>query len=309
MSIPTDESARSLDASGPALITSVEAIPPLHPAPKLPDEPMVVIEPGKSWVAISFKDLWAYKELFYFLVWRDIKVRYKQTLLGVAWVVAQPLFTTIIFTLFFGILAGVPSDGVPYPVFACAGLLPWTFFASAVTQSGNSVVGSSNLITKVYFPRIIIPCAAVGAALVDFAISLGVLAALMAYYRVAVTWEILMLLPLTLIVTLFALGVGTWLAALNVKYRDVRHVLPFLLQMWMFASPVIYPPTFVPQKYRWLLALNPMTGIIDGFRAAIFEQKAFNWAALQVSCVITLILLVYSAYTFRRMEKSFADIV
>jgi homopolymeric O-antigen transport system permease protein len=274
-----------------------------------PDRPLAVIEPGHSWAAISFRELWAYRELFYFLIWRDIKVRYKQTALGVAWVVVQPLMTTLVFTLFFGVLAGIGQQvDVPYPVFAFAGLLPWTFFSHAVTNSGNSLVGSSNLITKVYFPRVIIPCAAVGAGLVDFGIAFAVLVGLMAFYGVGVSWAVLMLPPLVLLVTLFALGVGMWLSALNVKYRDIRYVMPFLLQMWMFASPVIYPPTFVPERWRWLLSLNPMTGIVDGFRAAVFG-KPFGWAGLASSAAITLALLAYSAWAFARMEKSFADIV
>jgi lipopolysaccharide transport system permease protein len=247
--------------------------------------------------------------LLYFLIWRDVKVRYKQTLLGVLWVIIQPVFTTLIFTLFFGVLAGVPSEDVPYPVFVFAGLLPWLFFSNAVTQSSNSLVGSANLITKVYFPRLMIPCAAVGAGLVDFLIAFFVLLAMMLYYSVAFTWNILMLPALILLVTLFALGVGMWLSALNVKYRDVRHATPFILQMWMFASPVIYPPTFVPEKWRWMLTLNPMTGIIDGFRSAILGRKGFNWNELTVSIAITLALLIYSAYAFKRMEKSFADLI
>jgi lipopolysaccharide transport system permease protein len=274
-----------------------------------PDRPLAVIEPGRSWAAVSFRELWAYRELFYFLIWRDIKVRYKQTALGVAWVVVQPLMTTLVFTLFFGVLAGIGQQvDVPYPVFAFAGLLPWTFFSHAVTNSGNSLVGSSNLITKVYFPRVIIPCAAVGAGLVDFAIAFAVLVGLMAFYGVGVSWAVLMLPPLVLLVTLFALGVGMWLSALNVKYRDIRYVMPFLLQMWMFASPVIYPPTFVPERWRWLLVLNPMAGIIDGFRAAVFG-KPFGWTGLAVSAAITLALLAYSAWAFSRMEKTFADVV
>ena len=303
-----DENARGFEPAGPGKALPAGGATP-GGAPALPNEPLVVIEPGRSW-AVNFRDLWAYRELFYFLVLRDIKVRYKQTALGVAWVVVQPLFTTLVFTLFFGVLAGVPSEGgVPYPVFAFAGLLPWTYFSSAVTRSGNSLVGSSNLITKVYFPRLIIPCAAVGSGLLDLAISFGVLAGLMVYYGVAPTPRILALPPLVLLVTLFAQGVGTWLSAVNVKYRDVTHVLPFLLQMWMFASPVIYPPTFVPQRWRWALSLNPMTGIIDAFRAAVFGQKGFDWGSLAVSAAVTLALLVYSAYAFRRMEKNFADIV
>ncbi len=275
----------------------------------IPDRPLVTIKPSGAWVAPDLRDLWAHRELLYFLVWRDVKVRYKQTALGVAWVVMQPLFTTLIFTLFFGILAGVPSEGVPYPVFAFAGLLPWTFFSNAVAQSSNSLVGSANLITKVYFPRLMIPCAAVGAGLVDFLISFAVLLALMIYYGVPFTPGILLLLPLTLLVTLLALGIGMWLSALNVKYRDVRHATPFVLQMWMFASPVIYPPTLVPARWRWLLVLNPMTGIIDGFRAAIFRQKSLGWGELAAAAGIALALLLYSAFAFRRMEKSFADLI
>jgi len=304
MNVTAGEKVSALEEQAAAAIPTHAASAPL------PDEPLVTIEPGRSSLRANLREVWAYRELFYFLVWRDVKVRYKQTLLGVAWVVVQPLMTTLVFTLFFGVLAGIGQTvDVPYPVFAFAGLLPWTFFSSAVTNSGNSLVGSSNLITKVYFPRVIIPCAAVGAGLVDFAIAFAVLAGLMAFYGVGVTPSLLMLPALVLLVTLFALGVGMWLSALNVKYRDIRYVMPFLLQMWMFASPVIYPPTFVPQRWRWLLALNPMTGIVDGFRAAIFGRNGFDWGALAASAAITLALLAYSSYAFRRMEKSFADIV
>ena len=278
-------------------------------AKTLPDKPLVTIEPSGAWVAPDLLDLWAHWELFFFLIWRDVKVRYKQTLLGVLWVIIQPLLTTLIFTLFFGILARVPSEGVPYPVFVFAGLLPWTFFANAVTQSSNSLVGSANLITKVYFPRLIIPSAAVSAGLVDFVIAFLVLLGLMVYYGVAFTWNILMLPPLILLMTLFALGIGMWLSALNVKYRDVRHATPFILQMWMFASPVIYPPTFVPVNWRWILMLNPMTGIIEGFRVALLGRESFVWDELAAAAIITLALLVYSTYAFKRMEKSFADLI
>jgi lipopolysaccharide transport system permease protein len=242
------------------------------------------------------------------LTWRDVKVRYKQTELGVAWAIIQPLFTMLIFTLFFGRLAGVPSDNVPYPVFAYAGLLAWTFFANAITNSGNSLVGSANLITKVYFPRMIIPSAAVAAGLVDFAIAFVILIVLMIYYGVMVTWGILMFPVVVLLTTLLALGTGMWLSALNVKYRDVRFALPFLVQLWMFVSPVIYPASFLPPKFRWLLWLNPMTGIIEGCRSALFGLR-FNWIALAVSTGLTLLVLIYASYSFRRMEKSFADIV
>src|SRR5882762_2489331 len=206
-----------------------------------PEQPLLKIRPKKGWVALNLKDLWVYRELLYFLTWRDIKVRYKQTILGASWAIIQPLFTMLLFTLFFGKLAHVPSDGVPYPIFAYAGLLPWTFFSNAVTNSGNSLVGSSNLITKVYFPRMIIPGAAVGAGLVDFAIAFIILVVLMIYYGVALTWSIVMLPVLIILLTLLAIGVGMWTSALNVKYRDIRYALPFLIQLWLFASPVIYP--------------------------------------------------------------------
>lgn len=274
----------------------------------LPEEPLVVIEPNRAWSLVELRDLWAFRELLYFLTWRDVKVRYKQTELGVAWAIIQPLFTMLVFTLFFGRLAGVPSDNVPYPVFAYAGLLAWTFFANAITNSGNSLVGSANLITKVYFPRMIIPGAAVAAGLVDFAIAFVIMVLLMIYYGVMVTWSILMFPVVVLLTTLLALGMGMWLSALNVKYRDVRFALPFLVQLWMFVSPVIYPESFLPAKFRWLLWLNPMTGIIEGYRSSLFGRP-FNWIALAVSAGMTLFLLIYAAYSFRCMEKSFADLV
>lgn len=271
-------------------------------------EPLVRIRPAASWVPLNFKQVWSYRELLYFLMWRDVKVRYKQTVLGAAWAIIQPLFTMLIFTLFFGRLAGVPSDNVPYPVFVYAGLLIWTFFSNALTNSGNSLVGNQNLLTKVYFPRIIIPGATVGAGLVDLAISFLVLIGLMIYYDVGLTWGILLVPVIIIFTTILALGVGMWTSALNVKYRDIRFALPFAIQLWMFLSPIIYPSTFVPAKWRWLLTLNPLTGLIDGFRAALFAQR-INWSTLAISIAITLAILVYAAYVFRRMERSFADIV
>lgn len=281
---------------------------PPHAGSFLPDEPLVVIKPSGSWVNLGLRDLWAYRELLYFLIWRDVKVRYKQTALGILWVVLQPLLTTLILTIFLGKLARVPSDGLPYPLFVYAGLLPWTFFAGAVTSSGNSVVGSAHLITKIYFPRMIIPGAAVGARLVDFGIAFLNLIGLMIYYRVGITKAILVLPLLIILVTLLALGVGMWASALNVKYRDVGVVLPVLIQLWMFASPVMYPSSIVPARYQWIYNLNPLTGILDGFRSSLFGQE-INWAALGISTGFTVALLVYSAYAFRRMEKNFADIV
>ena len=274
----------------------------------LPDSPLVTIEPNRSWVALDLRGLWTYRELLYFLTLRDVKVRYKQTLMGAAWAILQPLFAMLIFTLFFGKLARIPSDGIPYPLFAYAGLLPWTFFSNAISNSGNSLITSTNLITKVYFPRMIIPGAAVGAGLVDLSIAFLVLVGLMVYYGVGFSWAMLMLPPLVLLTAVLALGVGMWLSALNVKYRDVRHALPFLIQLWMFLSPVIFPASLVPQKWRWLFLLNPLTGIIEGFRSALFGRP-FYWPALGISSALTVIVLIYSAYTFRRMERQFADLI
>lgn len=284
--------------------------PQLNTDHALPKTPLVVIEPSTSWVALNLRDLWAYRELLYFLTWRDIKVRYKQTLLGVAWAIIQPLFTMLIFTLFFGRLAGLDTrtEGMPYPLFAFAGLLPWTFFANAITNSGNSLVGSANLITKVYFPRMIIPGAAVAAGLVDLAIGFVLLFGLMIYYQVALTWTLLLLPVMVILTTLLAVGVGMWLSALNVKYRDIRFALPFVIQLWLFVSPVIFPSSILPEKWRWVMALNPLTGIIEGYRSAIFGRP-INWTVLGVSVVITLVVLTCASYYFRRMEKTFADIV
>jgi lipopolysaccharide transport system permease protein len=274
----------------------------------LPENPLVSIRPGGTWSPLSLRDLWSYRELLYFLIWRDVKVRYKQTLLGAVWAVIQPLFAMLIFTLFFGRLAGIPSDGIPYPLFAYAGLLPWMFFSNAVTNSGNSLVGSSNLITKVYFPRMIIPGASAAAGLVDFGISFVILVVLMAHYGVSITAGVLMMPALVVLTMLLALGVGMWLSALNVKYRDVRHALPFLIQLWMFATPIVYPSSIMPARWRWALAINPMAGIIEGYRSSLFGRE-MDWPMLGISAGITVALLVCSAYAFRRMEKTFADVV
>ena len=274
----------------------------------LPAEPLVVIQPSNRWSILSFADIWAYRELLFFLTWRDVKVRYKQTALGAAWAILQPLFMMLIFTIFFGRLAGVASAGIPYPLFALAGLVPWTFFANAITASGNSLVGSANLITKVYFPRLIVPAAAMLAGLVDFLLAFLMLVILMFYYRVAITIQILFLPVLILLTALFSLGVGTWMSALNVKYRDVRFALPFLIQLWLFVSSVILPSTSVPQKWRWLLMLNPMSGIIEGYRAALFGLP-FDWPALGIASALTIVVLLYAIYAFGRVERSFADII
>jgi lipopolysaccharide transport system permease protein len=274
----------------------------------LPDDPLFSITAQRGWVDLNLRELWAYRELLYFLTWRDIKVRYKQTVLGVAWAILQPVVSMVIFTLFFGKLAHMPSDGIPYPIFAYAGLLPWTFVSNAVSGAGDSLVGSASLVTKVYFPRLVIPCAAVCAALVDFAIAAVILFAMMIWYGVTFNWQMLMLAPLAATAALLAEAVGMWMSALNVKYRDVRYALPFLMQVWMFATPIIYPASIVPERWRWLLNLNPLTGVIEGFRSALFG-RAFHWGDIAAAAAITLTALVYSAYVFRRMEREFADIV
>src|SRR5215510_12719512 len=270
----------------------------------LPSEPLVVIQPSRKWSLLSLKDIWAYRELLFFLTWRDVKVRYKQTALGAAWAILQPLFMMLIFTIFFGRLAGVGSSGIPYPLFALAGLVPWTFFANAITASGNSLVGSAHLITKVYFPRLIVPAAAMLAGLVAFLL----LCLLMIYYRVALTVQILFLPALILLTALFSLGVGTWMSALNVKYRDVRFALPFVIQLWLFVSSVILPSSSIPPKWRWLLLLNPMSAIIEGYRSALFGLP-FDWPALSIAAVLTLVTLLYAIFAFARVERSFADII
>ena len=275
---------------------------------ELPEVPLISIRPSGRWAALNLSEVWAYRELLFFLIWRDVKVRYKQTVLGAAWAIIQPLCTTIIFTLFFGRLVNMPSDGIPYPLFAFAGLTIWTFFSNAVTNSGNSLVGSSHLITKVYFPRMIIPGAAVGAGLLDLAIASVILLGMMFWYGTPLTFGLLLFPVIILLTALLALGVGMWMSALNVKYRDIRYALPFLIQLWMFATPIIYPTSLVPAKWRWALALNPLTGIIEALRAALFGRP-LSWTLLIISTITTLLILVCAAFAFRSMEKSFADVV
>ena len=272
-------------------------------------ESVTIIEPKKGWIPIDLNEIWQYRELLYFLTKRDIKVRYKQTVLGGLWAIIQPLFTMIVFTLFFGRLAKMPSDGIPYPIFVYAGLLPWTYFANALSTSGNSLVGSQNLITKVYFPRLIIPASAALAGLLDFFVAMSVLGALMVWYQYLPGIEILLFPFLVGLTFLCAVGVGMWLSALNVEYRDIRYVIPFLIQLWMFVSPVIYPVSLVSEKYRWLLALNPMWGVINAYRASLLGHNPIDWFLLGASSLIIFVLFLSGLYYFRRMEKTFADVV
>lgn len=274
----------------------------------LPDKPVVVIEARKAWAPLNLRDLWECRELLYFLMWRDIKVRYKQTALGAAWAVIQPLVTMIIFTYFFAKLARVPTEGIPAPIFFYTGLLLWTFFSNGVASGANSLIGNSNLITKVYFPRLVIPAAAVGAGLLDFGIAAVLLIPLLIYYGFAMTWSYLLILPLILLTTLLALGVGIWFSALNVKYRDVRYALPFVIQIWMFVSPIIYPSSLVPKQWRWVHALNPLVGVVEAFRG-VFLGREFSVGALAYSFGFALVMLVYASYMFRRMERSFAEVI
>ena len=269
---------------------------------------LTIIRPRSGWHMLDFKELWAYRELLGVFTMRDIKVRYKQTVLGAAWAIIQPLTTMIIFTVIFGRLAKIPSEGFPYPVFVYTGLLPWTFFANALTSSGNSLVGSSHLISKVYFPRLIIPLSSVGAGLVDLMISTGILFLLMLFYHVSFTWHILLAPLLIFGVIITALGVGTLLSALTVSYRDFRFVVPFMIQIWMYLTPVVYGTGFIPERYRWLLLFNPMGGYIDGCRAA-FLGKPFHWLSIAVSIMLSLLLLCLGAAYFEKVERKFADVI
>lgn len=278
-----------------------------------PAEPYeLVIRPRRGWIGVDWAELLHYRELLYFLVWRDVKVRYKQTALGVAWAVLVPVFSMIIFTVIFGNFANMKSSlpaGMNYAVFVYAGLLPWTFFATAINAGGLSLVNQQSLLTKIYFPRLFVPAAAVGGALVDLAISFGVMAALMIWYHVVPTWGVAAILPLVPLLCIAALGVAFTLSALTVTYRDFRFILQFLVQAWMYLSPVIYPVSVVPARWRWALALNPMYGIIDGFRAALFSRYE-GWAPLNlcISAVSGVALFVFGLFYFRKTERRFADI-
>lgn len=274
----------------------------------VPLTPLMTIRPSKPWSPLNLRNLWAYRELLSFLIWRDIKVRYKQTTLGALWAIIQPLSMMFVFTIFFSKLIRIPTDGIPSGLFYFAGLSLWTFFSNAVMNGANSLLGNTNLITKVYFPKLIIPSAAVLAAVVDFAIASVLLMALLLYYGYGRTWEVLLLLPISLLTTILALGMGILFSALNARYRDVRYVLPFLLQIWMFITPIIYPASVVPKEWRWLLALNPLTGIVEAYRGALFDQR-IHWQGLAYATLFTFMVLSFAAYIFRRMEKSFAEVI
>jgi lipopolysaccharide transport system permease protein len=271
--------------------------------------PISFVLPQKGWASLGLKELWDYRELLYFLTWRDIKVRYKQTVLGGAWALIQPIFMMVVFSLFFGHLAGMPSDGLPYPVFVFCALLPWQLFAHAVTESSNSLVANEQLITKVYFPRLIVPISAVLGGLLDFGIAFLILLLMIVYYGIWPTWAWLTVPGFLLLAIAAALGVGLWLSALNVKYRDVRYTLNFLIQFWLLATPVAYPSSLIPARWRPLYGLNPMAGVVEGFRWALLGKTDGPGALLAVSAGAVILILVGGLYYFRRMEAEFADVV
>lgn len=281
---------------------------PISEQIELPERPVVHIKAGNIWKPLNLSEIRQYHELLYFLVWRDVKLRYKQTLLGVAWAILQPLLASVIFTIVFGKLVGVPTDGTPYFLFAFTGFLFWTFFSNSVTTSGNSLVASSHLITKVYFPRLIIPVAAVFSGLVDFVFAFILLVILMFWYGVGVSINLILFVPFCLMLVIFTSSLGILSAALNVKYRDIRFALPFLIQIWLFVSPVIYPASLIPEKWRFLAAFNPLLGIFEGLRAALFNL-AFDWQSIAIAGLMTFFIMFVSLFVFRRMEKDFADII
>jgi lipopolysaccharide transport system permease protein len=268
-----------------------------------------VIEPPGSWLSINFKELWAYRELLFILAWRDISILYKQSIVGIGWVIIQPVMTMIIFTIIFGKFAKLPSEGIPYPIFTYCALLPWNYFARSLSGSSNSLVGASHLITKVYFPRLIIPLSKVFSGLIDFCIAFVILIVMMVWYHISPTGGIFFLPLFMLVAMITSLAVGLWLTALNVKYRDVQFIVPFLTQFWLYASPVAYSTGIVPVKWQWIYALNPMVGVIEGFRWALLGKSAPNTETILLSSGIVLVIFVSGLYYFKRMERTFADII
>jgi len=271
--------------------------------------PITVIEPPKRWVPLDLRELWDQRELVYFLAWRDIKVRYKQTVLGASWAILQPVFAMVVFSLFFGRLGGLPSDGLPYPLWSFAGLVPWTFFSQGLTQAANSLVMSQNLLRKVYFPRLAIPVATVLSAAVDFVLAFAVLAAMIFFYQIELTGRVLWVIPLAVLAFVTALGAGLWFAALSVRYRDVRFVVPFLVQFWLFATPIAYPSSLLPERWRALYALNPMAGVVEGFRWTLLGANTRPGSMVIVSTLAAAVILFGGAYYFRSVERTFADVV
>lgn len=275
---------------------------------QLNGEELTIIRPKSGWQPVDLRELWRHRELLYFLIWRDIKVRYKQTIMGAAWAVIQPVVNMLVFSVIFGKFAGMPSDDVPYPIFVYAGLLPWGLLQGAVTEASGSLIGQANLLTKIYFPRLLAPMAKIGGRLTNFLLSFVVYILLMAWYQI-LPGQTVLLLPLLVLLTVFtALGVGCVFASLSVAYRDFGIIVPFVTQIWMYVSPVIYPPTLLPEQYRWILSLNPMTGIIQAFRASLMNQP-IDWFSLGLGAMISIVLFVFGLFYFRRCERRFADII
>jgi len=270
--------------------------------------PTTIIRPLRGWAAINLRELWTYRELLYFLTWRDIKIRYKQTILGFAWAILQPFMMMVVFSLFFGNLLNVPSEGVPYPLFNYAAMLPWTLFAQGITRSSESLVANVNMVKKVYFPRLVMPLSGVLAPVVDFAIAFVILIGMMFYFGYPPTMRILWLPAFVILALMTALGVGLWLSAINVQYRDVRYVVPFLVQLWLFASPVVYSSSLLPARFQAIYGLNPMAGVIEGFRWALLGTEPPG-SLIAVSVIIVIVILTSGAFYFRRSEKTFADVV
>ena len=271
--------------------------------------PTIVIRPTKGWSFLDLRDLWIYRELVYFLTWRDVIVRYKQTLLGASWAILQPFMTMVVFSIFFGGLAKVPSDNVPYPIFTYTALVPWGLFSNALLEASRSLVHNSSLITKVYFPRVILPLASVLAGVVDFFLAFIVLIGMMFFYHIAPNANIWVLPLLLLLAVTTALGVGLWLAALNVLYRDINYIVPFLTQIWLFITPIAYPASMIPDKWRLVYSINPMTGVVEGFRWALLGTVAAPWSLIGISAVVSLVVLITGLFFFRHTEKLFADLV
>lgn len=282
---------------------------PVGYGPAINKEVVVRIRPSSGWASLKLGELWRYRELLYFFVWRDLKVRYKQTILGAAWAILQPFLTMVVFSVFFGRLAQVPSDDLPYPVFAYAALVPWTFFANGLTQATNSVVSNSGMVKKTYFPRLTLPVATVMAGLVDFALALAVLITMMFFYQIVPTGDIIWLPPLLLLALVTSLGASLWFAALNVRFRDVRYIVPFLVQSWLFLTPIAYSSSIVPEQWKLIYSLNPMVGVVEGFRWALLGTDTTPGPIIIVSSLVALFLLISGTIYFRRTERSFADIV
>jgi lipopolysaccharide transport system permease protein len=274
----------------------------------MPEHPVVVNDANAASAAFNLRDIWAYRELLYFLTWRDIKVKYKQTTMGAAWAIIQPLFMVLVFAVFFGIVMQVPTDEMPFMLFFYCGMMPWIFFSNSIFMCSGSLISNTNLITKIYFPRTIIPAATIGAGLPDLLISVALLIGLVIYYRIDLTWYILLLPAMLLLTIWLALAFGIWLAALTVRYRDIRHALSFVLQLWMFTTPIIYPLSLVNEKWRWVMYLNPMTGVVEGIRSSVMG-RSINVAAILFSVGIAVVSLIVSIFAFRRLEKGFADLL